>query len=449
VAPRFGTDGIRGTANRDLTPELVLALGRAAARHLGAPSILVGRDTRRSGPMLTGALAAGIAAEGVDVVDVGVIPTPGVAYVASCLGVPAAMISASHNPFPDNGIKLLSLGGAKLPDDAERAIELELDALCAGTAPVSGAHVTPGVIALDTTAIHLYADHLVALGSSLRAPGLRVVVDCANGAASVVAPEVLRRLGHDVTVLFAEPDGTNINDRCGSTYPSALSAEVVARGADLGLAFDGDADRCIAVDDRGSVIDGDDLIALFALDLAAAGALAGGGVVVTVMSNLGLRRTLEARGLTVVETAIGDRAVVEALESEGFVLGGEQSGHIVFRDRATTGDGTLTGLLLCALVGRSGRPLSALTDGLITRVRQQLVTVPVEDRARVANSVELATAVDEAATRLGSAGRLLVRASGTEHAIRIMVETDDEALAADLIASLIGAVRAAGAATSG
>jgi phosphoglucosamine mutase len=305
------------------------------------------------------------------------------------------------------------------------------------------------VIALDTTAIHLYADHLVALGSSLRAPGLRVVVDCANGAASVVAPEVLRRLGHDVTVLFAEPDGTNINDRCGSTYPSALSAEVVARGADLGLAFDGDADRCIAVDDRGSVIDGDDLIALFALDLAAAGALAGGGVVVTVMSNLGLRRTLEARGLTVVETAIGDRAVVEALESEGFVLGGEQSGHIVFRDRATTGDGTLTGLLLCALVGRSGRPLSALTDGLITRVRQQLVTVPVEDRARVANSVELATAVEEAATRLGSAGRLLVRASGTEHAIRIMVETDDEALAADLIASLIGAVRAAGAATSG
>jgi len=443
VAPRFGTDGIRGTANRDLTPELVLALGRAAARHLSSGSILIGRDTRRSGPMLAGALAAGFAAEGIDVVDVGVIPTPGLAFLASSRVVPAAMISASHNPYRDNGIKLLSSTGLKLPDDAERGIEAELDALVAHGPhdPAISNDARPvGTIAIDPSAIHSYADRLVALGTIDDVSPLRVVVDCAHGAASVVAGEVLTRLGHEVTVLFADPDGTNINDRCGSTDPTRAAKAVVELGADVGLAFDGDADRLIAIDETGAIVNGDELIALFALDLSAAGTLVGEGVVVTVMSNLGLRRALEQRGLTVVETTIGDRAVVEGLERCGYVLGGEQSGHIVFRDRATTGDGLLTGILLLSLVGRSGAKLSELTDGLVVRLPQELVTLPVTDRAAVASSPELARAVAEAEGSLGGNGRVLVRASGTEQAIRIMVETDDAERATTVVQALAGVV---------
>ena len=435
MAPRFGTDGIRGTANRDLTPELVIALGRAAGRHLSASSILLGRDTRRSGPMLASALAAGLSAEGIDVVDAGVIPTPGLAYLAAARGVPAAMISASHNPFRDNGIKLLLAAyGSKLPDDAERAIEIDLDALVAGTSTGGGSDSAVGTISTDPTAIVAYADHLVTLGTSDRP--LQVVIDCANGAAHAVAPDVLRRLGYDVTVLSAEPDGININHHCGSTDPSAAAAAVRDLGADVGLAFDGDADRLIAIDDTGAVVDGDELIALFALDLAAAGLLVNDGVVVTVMSNLGLRRALEGRGLTVVETSIGDRAVVESLERGGYVLGGEQSGHIVFRDLATTGDGILTGLLLLSLIGRAERPLSTLTEGLVVRVPQELVTLPVRDRAVVASSAELAEAVAKAELALGANGRLLVRASGTEQAVRIMVETDDAAVARATVETL-------------
>jgi phosphoglucosamine mutase len=447
VAPRFGTDGIRGTANQDLTPELVLALGRAAARHLPGGSILIGRDTRRSGPMLGGALAAGFAAEGTDVVDVGVIPTPGLAYLAARRGVPAAMISASHNPYRDNGIKLLSPAGSKLPDGAERAIEAELDALVARQPPGavgSGVDHPVGTITTEPHAVDEYIEHLVAIGSHA-GPPLKVVIDCANGAASVVAPEVLRRLGHEVTVRAAEPDGTNINAECGSTHPLAAAKLVRELGADVGLAFDGDADRLIAIDERGAVIDGDELIALFALDLAAAGTLTGDGVVVTVMSNLGLRRALESRGLAVVETTIGDRAVVEGLEREGYVLGGEQSGHIVFRDRATTGDGVLTGLLLLSLLARADTRLSALTDGLVVRVPQELVTLPVTDRRAVIASAELVRAVVDAEHALGGNGRLLVRASGTEQAVRIMVETDDADLASTVVRTLskvVGAVDA-------
>jgi phosphoglucosamine mutase len=444
VAPRFGTDGIRGTANRDLTPELVLALGRAAARHLPGRSILIGRDTRRSGPMLAAALAAGFSAEGIDVVDVGVIPTPGLAYLAARRAMPAAMISASHNPFRDNGIKLLSPAGSKLPDDAERAIEAELDALVAHPSPQLGGSALDhpvGTISTDPAAIDEYVEHLVTLGAGV-GPKLRVVIDCANGAASVVAPAVLARLGHEVTVRFAEPDGTNINDRCGSTDPLRAADAVRELGADIGLAFDGDADRLIAIDERGAVIDGDELIALFALDLADSGTLVGDGVVVTVMSNLGLRRALESRGLTVVETTIGDRAVVEGLEREGYVLGGEQSGHIVFRDRATTGDGVLTGLLLLSLLGRSGKSLSGLTDGLVMRVPQELVTLPVTDRAAVVSSPELAAAIADATAALGGSGRLLVRASGTEQAVRIMVETDDGDLGSSIVRTLVKVVDA-------
>jgi phosphoglucosamine mutase len=409
----------------DLTPELVLLLGRAAARHLSSGAMLLGRDTRQSGTMLAAALAAGCGAEGIDVIDVSVIPTPGLAYLAARAGVPAAMISASHNPYRDNGIKLLSANGSKLPDEAERAIETELDALLAGSVPALGEGPV-GEITFDSTSIHQYEDHLVAQGRAAGHSPLRVVIDCANGAASVVAPEVFRRLGHDVTVLFAEPDGVNINLRCGSTCPDRAAAAVVELGADVGLAFDGDADRLIAIDEKGRTVNGDALIALFALDLAERGALVGDGVVVTVMSNLGLRRALEARGLTVVETAIGDRAVVEGLEQRGFVLGGEQSGHIVFRDRATTGDGILTGVMLLDLLGRSRTTIGEMTAQLIARVPQELVTLPVRDRNSVATAPELARAIAAAEATLGANGRVLVRASGTEQAVRIMVETDDE-----------------------
>jgi phosphoglucosamine mutase len=268
------------------------------------------------------------------------------------------------------------------------------------------------------------------------------VVDCANGAASGVAEEVFSRLGHEVSVMFADPDGTNINDRCGSTEPTRVAQAVVELGADVGLAFDGDADRLIAIDETGAIVNGDELIALFALDLSAAGTLVGGGVVVTVMSNFGLRRALERRGLTVVETTIGDRAVVEGLERCGYVLGGEQSGHIVFRDRATTGDGLLTGILLLSLIGRSGGKLSQLTDSLVVRVPQELVTLAVADRAAVASSSELARAVADAEGSLGGNGRILVRASGTEQAIRIMVETDDADRAVEMVETLAAVVHA-------
>ncbi|HVA10033.1 MAG TPA: phosphoglucosamine mutase [Acidimicrobiales bacterium] len=445
MAPaRFGTDGVRGVANEELTAELALAIGRAAARILPAPTFVVGRDTRRSGPLLQAALSAGLATEGADVVDLGVIPTPGVAVVAERRKVPGAMVSASHNPFGDNGIKLFSLLGTKLPVEIERDIQLELDSIVedAERPPRRPTGHGVGRITSEPATADLYREHLLSAIDGRTLGGLRVVVDCANGAASAFAPVVLSELGATVTALHHVPDGANINERCGSTDPADLARTVVETGADLGLALDGDADRVIAVDHRGSIVDGDVLLALFALDLAERGQLAGNTVVVTVMTNLGFRLAMESRGIAVRETDVGDRHVLAALDADGLALGGEQSGHIIFRARSTTGDGILTGLALADLVGRMGRSLGDLSDGLVERVPQVLVNVPIPRPERLADSAEVWDAVAKAEAELGHEGRILLRPSGTEPLVRVMVEARAEAQANAVAASLAGVVEA-------
>ena len=353
---RFGTDGVRGVANVELTPELVLALGRATARQIAAPTFLVGRDTRRSGPMLQAALAAGLASEGADVIDVGVLPTPALAWLSAVRNVPAVVISASHNPFGDNGIKLFARGGAKLSVETETAIEEELDRIMdpavKGPQCLEGHGV--GTVTVESGLDEAYVEHLASLVDGRRLDGLRLVVDSANGAASSVAARVYERLGAEVVSIGCEPDGTNINAGCGSTSTGTLASAVVEHQADLGLALDGDADRLLAVRPDGILANGDELIALFALDLAERGQLAGNTVVVTVMTNLGFRLAMADRGVIVKETPVGDRHVLATLDKEGFSLGGEQSGHIIFRRLATTGDGLLTGLVLADLVKRKG-----------------------------------------------------------------------------------------------
>lgn len=417
---RFGTDGVRGVANAELTPELVLALGRAAARTLGGSRFAVGRDTRVSGPLLQAALTAGMAAEGADVVDLGVVPTPAVAWVAAADGVPAAVISASHNPFPDNGIKFFAAGGRKLSDDAESRLEAELDRVLAhGGSARTGQAV--GRIRPDPAAADRYEEAVAATLEGRRLDGLRVVLDCANGAAHRVGPAVLRRLGADVTVICDGPDGTNINAGCGSTHPERLQAEVVRRRAHAGLAFDGDADRVVAVDHAGRLVDGDQLLAMCALDLRRRGRLRGDTVVVTVMTNLGFHRAMAAHGIRVVATAVGDRYVLEALEANGWSLGGEQSGHIIFRDLATTGDGLLTGVQVLDLVCRSGRPLAELA-GVMERMPQVLRNVRVADRDGLEEAASLWEEVRAVEALLGDRGRVLVRPSGTEPVVRVMVE---------------------------
>ncbi len=431
---RFGTDGLRGVANAELTAELVLALGRAAARVLPAPSFIVGRDTRRSGPLLQAAFSAGVATEGADVFDVGVLPTPGVALLAQRRGVPAAMVSASHNPFADNGIKLFGAGGSKLALDLEAVVEDELDSILLEPerSPRRPTGHGVGWIGTDPSAVGEYRDQLVATLDGRRLDGMRVVIDCANGAASGLAPEVFRAVGAEVTAIADAPDGTNINDGCGSTDPAAVSDAVVAEGADLGLAFDGDADRLLAVDHTGRLTDGDELLALFAVDLAERGRLAGNTVVVTVMTNLGFRRAMAERDISVKETPVGDRHVLAALDADGLALGGEQSGHFVFRQRATTGDGILSGLTLADLVRRRDRSLCQLTDGLVEHVPQVLVNVPVREPERLTGAAEVWTAVADVASRLGDSGRVLLRPSGTEPLVRVMVEaqTSEQAAAA-------------------
>jgi phosphoglucosamine mutase len=329
ASARFGTDGVRGVANESLTAELALALGRATARVLPAPAFVVGRDTRRSGPLLQAAFSAGLATEGADVVDLGVLPTPGVAAVAAARGRPAAVISASHNPFADNGIKLFSQLGTKLPVDIEAEIERELESVLADADRPPRRPTGHGVgILFDdaAAAVELYRASLVAASEGRRLDRLKVVVDCANGAASEVAPRVLAELGADVVALHNSPNGSNINEQCGSTDPALLVAAVVEQGADVGLALDGDADRVIAVDHTGTVVDGDVLLALFALDLSQRERLNANTVVVTVMTNLGFRLAMEARGITVLETAVGDRHVLAALDADGLSLGGEAVG---------------------------------------------------------------------------------------------------------------------------
>ncbi|HEY3000184.1 MAG TPA: phosphoglucosamine mutase [Acidimicrobiales bacterium] len=441
---KFGTDGVRGVANAELTPELALALGRAAARVLGGSRFAVGRDTRRSGPLLEAALCAGVAAEGVDVAVLGVAPTPEVAWWSATEGAPAAMVSASHNPFPDNGIKLFSAGGRKLAHEVEAEIEAELRRLLAEGA-VAGTPAVPtgaGVGRITAAEAAGHAGYGAAVAASLdgrRLDGLSAVVDCAHGAATAVAPEVLAGLGVDVEVIHAEPDGTNINDGCGSTHPDELARTVVARGADLGIAFDGDADRVVLVDGTGALVDGDHIIALCAIDRHDRGVLAGDSVVVTVMTNLGFRLAMEKRGIHVVETAVGDRYVLEALEAGGLALGGEQSGHVIFRDLATTGDGLLTAVQTLDVVVRSGRSLADLAAGAMTRLPQVLVSVRVPDRDPALVD-RLAPTIAAVEARLGAEGRILVRPSGTEPVVRVMAEAptqaDAQAAVDDLVAAL-------------
>jgi len=431
---------VRGVANADLTPELVVALGRAAARVLGPGPFIVGRDTRVSGPLLRAALTAGITAEGDDVVDLGILPTPGVAALSAADGLPAAMLSASHNPFSDNGIKFFAAGGRKLGDDAERALEAELDRVLRDGPPAeppTGADV--GAITSGLGGRERYEASVIATLEGRRLDGLRVVIDCAHGAAFAVAPSVLGRLGADVTVLNARPDGTNINAHCGSTHPEGLQHRVVAEDAQVGLAFDGDADRVLAVDHQGRLVDGDQLVALCALDRRDRGLLVGDTVVVTVMTNLGFRLAMAERGIKCVETQVGDRYVLEALEEGAWSLGGEQSGHVIFRDLATTGDGLLTGVQVLDVVARSGRPLAELA-AVMTRLPQVLRNVRVADRDGLDAADALWSEVRDAEAALGDHGRVLIRPSGTEPVVRVMVEAptleDAEAVTARLVAAV-------------
>ncbi len=411
---RFGTDGVRGRANTDLTASFALDLGRAAAKVLRASVAVVGGDSRLSTPMLEAAFVAGLAAEGVEVHRLGVTPTPAVAFEAQRLGAMGAVISASHNPYHDNGIKLFAVGGTKLPDDVERAIEAQLVELD----PPSG---DPGLVHGRGGPADAYVEHLLRTLDGRDLTGMRVVVDAANGAASHLAADVFTRTGAQVVVINDRPDGRNINDRCGATDVDGLRAVVTAERAQVGIALDGDADRLIAVDEQGDVVDGDHVIAICAADLRARGLLRDDTVVVTVMTNLGFRLAMEAAGIAVVETPVGDRYVLEALNEHGYSLGGEQSGHVIFSDWATTGDGLLTALVLLDVVQRSGRRLSQLARDAMTQLPQVLVNIPVAER-RPDIAAELADEIAAAQAELGETGRILVRASGTEPLVRVMVE---------------------------
>jgi phosphoglucosamine mutase len=454
VRTRFGTDGVRGVANVELTPELVLALGRAIARTISAETFLIGRDTRRSGLMLQAALSAGLASEGAGVVDVGVLPTPALAWLSATRDAPAIVISASHNLFADNGIKLFAAGGAKLGADTEAAIEDELERILdpsvKGPRSLEGHGV--GSLATESGLGESYVEHLGTLLEGRSLDGLRLVVDSANGAASGLAASVFERLGAEVVAIGCDPDGTNINAGCGSTSTETLASAVVEHEADLGLALDGDADRLLAVDGNGAPANGDELLALFALDLAERGQLAGNTVVVTVMTNLGFRLAMEQRGILVKETAVGDRYVLAALDQDGFALGGEQSGHIIFRRLATTGDGLLSGLILADLVTRAGKPLAELLDGLVARVPQVLVNVPVPNTELLDGAEAVWSAVAEEEARLGDAGRVLLRPSGTEPLVRVMVEADGDGVAEEIaqrLSTLVGFELRSAAATRG
>jgi phosphoglucosamine mutase len=454
IRTQFGTDGVRGIANVELSPELVVALGRAIARTITAATFLIGRDTRKSGPMLQAALAAGLASEGADVVDVGVLPTPALAWLSARRDLPAVVISASHNPFADNGIKLFAAGGAKLSLETEAAIEDELervlDPSVKGPRSLEGHGV--GGLTVDLDVAGSYVEHLGTLLDGRRLEGLRLVVDSANGAASDLAARVYEQLGAEVVAIGCEPDGTNINAGCGSTSTETLARSVVEHRADLGLALDGDADRLLAVDGAGALVNGDELLALFALDLAERGQLAGNTVVVTVMTNLGFRLAMEERGIVVKETAVGDRHVLAAVDKDGLSLGGEQSGHIIFRRLATTGDGLLTGLVLADLLVRAGRPLAELLDGLVTRVPQVLINVPVPNTELLAVAEAVWSAVAEEQGRLGDGGRVLLRPSGTEPLVRVMVEAPGDGVAEEIaqrLGTLVGFELQSAAATRG
>lgn len=433
MARLFGTDGVRGVANRDLTAELALALGSAAARRLGNAAghgrrvAVVGRDPRASGEMLEAAVIAGLTSEGVDALRVGVLPTPAVAYLTSAYDADfGVMISASHNPMPDNGIKIFGPGGHKLDDATEDRIE-ELLYAGPGQRP-TGAGLGRVLDAED--ALDRYLRH-AGKAVTTRLEGITVVVDCAHGAAWAAAPRAYRAAGANVIAINAEPNGLNINDGCGSTHMEVLQAAVVKHGADLGLAHDGDADRCLAVDATGRVIDGDAIMVVLALAMQEADELASNTLVTTVMSNLGLHLAMRAAGIEVRTTSVGDRYVLEELRAGEFSLGGEQSGHIVMPGHGTTGDGIVTGLRLMSRMAQTRATLAALAAPMQT-LPQVLINVEVADKATVAQAPSVQSAVAQAEAELGDTGRILLRPSGTEQVVRVMVEAADENTARQL-----------------
>jgi phosphoglucosamine mutase len=441
----FGTDGVRGLANGQLTAELALDLSVAAAHILGEvgafsvslghrPVAVVGRDTRISGEFLEAAVVAGLASAGVDVLLLGVLPTPGVAYLTGALNADlGVMLSASHNPMPDNGIKFLARGGVKLDDAIEKAIE---NRLREPWDRPTGAHV--GRVRTYDAALADYVAHLV---STVPYPldGLKVVLDCAHGAASVAGPTALRDAGADVVAICASPDGLNINEGCGSTHLDVLQKAVVENVADIGFALDGDADRCLAVDHRGRVVDGDQILAILALAMRDRGALKDNTVVATVMSNLGFVQAMRTESVEVRQTQVGDRYVLEAMKASGYSLGGEQSGHVIMSEHATTGDGILTALHVLSRMAEKKLPLAALA-GVMVRMPQVLLNIPGVDKSRAADDAVLAAAVAEAELELGESGRVLLRSSGTEPLVRVMVEAstaEHAAAVADRLAEVV------------
>ncbi|MGW0362032.1 phosphoglucosamine mutase [Streptomyces sp. NPDC002990] len=446
----FGTDGVRGVANADLTAELALGLSVAAAHVLAEAgsfaghraTAVVGRDPRASGEFLEAAVVAGLASAGVDVLRVGVLPTPAVAYLTGALGADlGVMLSASHNAMPDNGIKFFARGGHKLADELEDRIEAVYEEHRTGAPWDRPTGSGVGRVSDYDEGFDKYVAHLIGVLPN-RLEGLKIVLDEAHGAAARVSPEAFTRAGAEIITIGAEPDGLNINDGCGSTHLGLLKQAVIEHGADFGIAHDGDADRCLAVDGTGAEVDGDQILAVLALAMREAGQLRENTVVGTVMSNLGFKLAMEGEGIQVVQTGVGDRYVLESMKQHGYALGGEQSGHVIILDHATTGDGTLTGLLLAARVAATGRSLAELA-GVMRRLPQVLINVPDVDKSRVTTSAELAAAVVEAERELGTTGRVLLRSSGTEPLVRVMVEAADIEQARAVAGRLADVVKAA------
>ncbi|MEU2308595.1 phosphoglucosamine mutase [Streptomyces misionensis] len=446
----FGTDGVRGVANADLTAEMALGLSVAAAHVLAEagtfeghrPKAVVGRDPRASGEFLEAAVVAGLASAGVDVLRVGVLPTPAVAHLTGALGADlGVMLSASHNAMPDNGIKFFARGGHKLADELEDRIEAVYESHRHGEPWQRPTGAGVGRVRSYDEGFEQYVTHLLSVLPN-RLDGLKIVLDEAHGAASGVSPEAFTRAGAQVVTIGAAPDGLNINDGCGSTHLGPLKAAVVEHGADFGIAHDGDADRCLAVDHTGEEVDGDQILSVLALAMRERSELRADTVVATVMSNLGFKLAMEKVGVRLVQTAVGDRYVLEEMKRHGFALGGEQSGHVIVLDHATTGDGTLTGLLLAARVAESGRSLRELAS-VMERLPQVLINVPDVDKSRVRTSADLAAAVVEAERELGETGRVLLRPSGTEPLVRVMVEAADIEQARSVAGRLADAVKSA------
>ncbi|MGV9402277.1 phosphoglucosamine mutase [Streptomyces sp. NPDC003667] len=446
----FGTDGVRGVANADLTAEMALGLSVAAAHVLAEagtfeghrPTAVVGRDPRASGEFLEAAVVAGLASAGVDVLRVGVLPTPAVAFLTGALGADlGVMLSASHNAMPDNGIKFFARGGHKLADELEDRIESVYESHRHGEPWERPTGAGVGRARPYDEGFERYVGHLLAALPN-RLDGLKIVLDEAHGAASGVSPEAFSRAGAEIVTIGAEPDGLNINDGCGSTHLDKLKAAVVEQGADLGIAHDGDADRCLAVDHTGEEVDGDQILSVLALAMRERSELRSDTVVATVMSNLGFKLAMEREGIHLVQTVVGDRYVLEEMKEKGYALGGEQSGHVIILDHATTGDGTLTGLLLAARVAQTGRSLRDLAS-VMRRLPQVLINVPDVDKSRVGTSADLAAAVTEAERELGETGRVLLRPSGTEPLVRVMVEAADIDQARSVAGRLADAVKSA------